>query len=316
MNCITECVLCGKPLEEELPNKFYYCPDCQVATRAELNMCPRNPMWFSKEYVNSPGIKKEALYRAKYTKRIIKRLATYRTVLDVGCGDGTLVHLLNELFQPYNAFGIDIAPESIEVANEIGEKGTFSLGTINSLPVDKTFDLITVMEVLEHQRYPKEFLQSIKEHVHSNGYLLVGVPNLNGWGIGSRWKSSVRGMDYATDHAASYSPEGLIKLLGEMGFHIVSIHTHTCIVHIFRALGMTVIGWLEKLLKFTDNGMIVKDTKKYHKLIYGTVWACSPIFDLLYWPLERLTKKMNNGAQLTIVAKRTRRVLGYKLPRQ
>jgi SAM-dependent methyltransferase len=79
---------------------------------------------------------------------LIKEVFNPRRVLDMGCGPGALMHLLDEL--GVEADGIDFSPEIKALAPEtVRERIVVALVTERNVP-DRSYDLVICREVLEH----------------------------------------------------------------------------------------------------------------------------------------------------------------------
>lgn len=109
-------------------------------------------------------------------------------LLDVGCGDGTFLHLMRS--KGWDVDGIDFDPKAVETA-----KRKFGLALRHgdlraaSLPAD-TFDAVTMSHVIEHLPQPVEMLAEIKRILKPGGRLIMTTPNTAGIGhikFGSAW---------------------------------------------------------------------------------------------------------------------------------
>jgi len=99
-----------------------------------------------------------------------------QSILDIGCGNGFFINsLAKEKKQYKRLIGLDPSKEALKYV-----KTEKILGSIENLPVkDKSFDLVTCLEVLEH--LPQEnFKKGISELQRvSKRYILITVPNKN-----------------------------------------------------------------------------------------------------------------------------------------
>lgn len=99
-----------------------------------------------------------------------------KNVLDLGCGDGILMDLLKE--KGINVMGADISSEVIAICKKKGHNVVLINLVDNSLPfANKSFDLIFLLDVLEHLYNPEDFLKEIIRI--SRGYIILSVPNFN-----------------------------------------------------------------------------------------------------------------------------------------
>ena len=105
-------------------------------------------------------------------------------VLDVGCSQGVVPIILARM--GYAVDGIDINPEAIAFANEqlamepadIQSKVTYTVADFGKFvpSKDRTYDVITMSEVLEHLVRPQDFIRKAFSILPEKGRLIVTVP--------------------------------------------------------------------------------------------------------------------------------------------
>lgn len=98
-----------------------------------------------------------------------------KTLLDIGCGDGLLLSLVAE--RGIAARGLDISEKGIEKSGAKGlDVAVYDADSRIPFP-DNTFDVVTLLDVLEHVYAPEVLL---KEAVRvSKRWVIVGVPNFS-----------------------------------------------------------------------------------------------------------------------------------------
>ena len=75
------------------------------------------------------------------------------SLIDAGCGDGSLLHALNQNGHTANKsiYGLDVAPERIQIVREINENLTCLVGSACDVPLaDKSIDIFVSTQVIEH----------------------------------------------------------------------------------------------------------------------------------------------------------------------
>jgi trans-aconitate 2-methyltransferase len=109
-------------------------------------------------------------------------LDTNSTVLEIGCGIGTLTYLLLKKIKSGKVEGIDISPKSIEFAQQHLKAANLSLTAADIPqfePQSKQFDRITLFDVLEHiplEQHAAVF-QRISKWMRDDSLLLINIPN-------------------------------------------------------------------------------------------------------------------------------------------
>lgn len=98
-------------------------------------------------------------------------------VLDLGCGNGSLSHLLAQ--HDYEVLGLDNSEQGIAIAKTSFPDCKFIEADIYDLPdanLFNTFDIVIAVEVIEHLLYPKELVRYAKKCLKPDGRLILTTP--------------------------------------------------------------------------------------------------------------------------------------------
>lgn len=111
---------------------------------------PWNAVWAGHRY----GRSKRRASRAGLKAALVSELAAIQVndvVLDIGCGDGTLLRYLLQANIGMYALGIDSSPPAIERASAAEPWADFIIGDATSLPLrDASVNVIVAVGSLEH----------------------------------------------------------------------------------------------------------------------------------------------------------------------
>ncbi len=117
--------------------------------------------------------------RDRITKSLgIIRSVRPRTVLDVGCGDGSTAARIEELTGA-TVFGVDVSDALVQSAIENGvEAKTCQVGSQPLPHDDRSLELVYMAEVIEHLFDPDAALRDIGRVLVDDGHLVLSTPNL------------------------------------------------------------------------------------------------------------------------------------------
>ena len=106
-----------------------------------------------------------------------------KTALDLACGNGIYTRILAS-FRPNDVVGVDISNEMIRIAQESENAQrlgiTYIVGDVLSLRLDKKFDVITAVYLLNYARTKKELTRmcaAVRSHIADDGVFYAVVPN-------------------------------------------------------------------------------------------------------------------------------------------
>lgn len=117
-----------------------------------------------------------------FKKMIDAGLKRHHSVLEVGCGIGTLTSLLAPYLKNGHLLSIDLSEKSISEAKKfLGHFDNLTLkhGNFLDFTFNQTFDVIVFPDVLEH--IPEEFhdkvFQKCNEILNYRGFIFIHIPN-------------------------------------------------------------------------------------------------------------------------------------------
>ena len=99
----------------------------------------------------------------------------FLTMLDVGCGTGSLLSMIHEKKPDAKLFGADLSDEMIKVAKgKLGEKADLRVADSEHLPFkEKSFDLISCTFSFHHYPNPKAVFTEIARVLNPGGKLIL-----------------------------------------------------------------------------------------------------------------------------------------------
>lgn len=128
------------------------------------------------EYWQIRGFHSPSLNRARI---ISKDIGRNKKILDIGCGDGTIIDYISKNNSPEQIIGIDISEYAVEYVKKRG----YDAKVLDVLSKDfekllktNNFDYIIITEVLEHIQDPEKVIENIKEY-NPNAIIFISIPN-------------------------------------------------------------------------------------------------------------------------------------------
>jgi len=147
---------------------------------------------------------------AALVKRLTSELATGFRVLEVGCGTGNVLCVLDHICPNGIVVGMDLFSEGLRYAQQ-RTSAVLVQADVHQPPFVDAFDLVGLFDVLEHLLDDEQVLHSLGGMLRENGRLLLTVPAHTGlWSY----------FDEASHHCRRYEPEELKHKLVEAGYDV------------------------------------------------------------------------------------------------
>lgn len=98
-----------------------------------------------------------------------------KKVLDVGCGTGLFAY--RSAKKGANVLGIDFSEAAINIARKKYKIPNLRFEKLNATEIQDKFDVIVSIGTLEHLDNPLKMLKIFKNHLKSNGRIIITSPN-------------------------------------------------------------------------------------------------------------------------------------------
>lgn len=134
-------------------------------------------------------------------------------LLDIGCGDGTFAITAAE--RGFDVVGLDVALPSIARISEGDLPCMLVRGTMDDLPPDLLFDVVTLWDVIEHVENPSALVMAARARLKTGGWLVIETGN---YASADRVESGNDWWCWQKDHRWYFNPDVVQKILYAQGF--------------------------------------------------------------------------------------------------
>ncbi len=207
-------------------------------------------------------------------------------LLDIGCANGELLRCFHSLAPHWKTVGFEIDDKCRQEVESIPGVEMFASGSLNTL--DKPFDIITLIHVLEHLPNPKQWLMDLHRLLKPGGLVLIQVPDpkQNPYNL------------LVADHCSHFLMSDLIHIAQQAGYEVVTysdkwvLREFSLLIRLpcsgSRAVSLDLpqdktaaypaksLQWLQDIL-----GLIKSFPQKKPRGIWGTAIAATWLYSLL-----------------------------------
>ncbi len=150
-------------------------------------------------------------------------------LLDIGCGIGSFISAWSRLIPGWSLCGSEVSENCRARVESIPGVENFYTCDVNEIP--DSFDVISLIHVLEHIPSPFDFLQRVRRKLKPDGLLVVQVPDCE--------QNVV--MLLVADHCSHFSPPLLAALVEGAGFEVLQA-TNSWVAKEISVAGRVVAG--------------------------------------------------------------------------
>jgi 2-polyprenyl-3-methyl-5-hydroxy-6-metoxy-1,4-benzoquinol methylase len=165
---------------------------------------------------------------------ILKLVKQYQPsyLLDIGCGNGALCHLLTQ--HHFSAFGIDADQQAIQIAKQQYPKTTFFQYSLQQNPqlllnqLGHLVEMVIATEVIEHLYSPQLLLNFAATCLMPNGQLIISTP-YHGYlknlalSLSNHWDQHHTAL-WEGGHIKFFSQNTITALLNQHNFRVKKIY--------------------------------------------------------------------------------------------
>ncbi|MGA2477262.1 MAG: class I SAM-dependent methyltransferase [Spirochaetia bacterium] len=134
---------------------------------------------FSKDAAHYDQSKRYETLRKSYPTIVAEALSSpFAAMLDIGCGTGALLQMIQEKRKDARLFGVDLSEQMIQVAKaKLGEKADLRVSDSEKLPFsNEAFDLVMCTFSFHHYPNPGAVLLEVRRVLAPSGRLILADP--------------------------------------------------------------------------------------------------------------------------------------------
>ncbi|MBU6449184.1 MAG: methyltransferase domain-containing protein [Rhodospirillales bacterium] len=177
-----------------------------------------------------------------YSQRVARWLKDHPqpgSAFELGCGDGSMLAILRN--HGWRVLGCERSQAAAQLARDVSGIDVLA-GELDAVPADAVFDLILLIQALEHMKNPAEILTRLAGMLAPGGKLIIAVPNFGSWQArfgGKAWFH----LDVPR-HVSHFTIKALAALTASTGLEVQRIS--------FESFEHDPYGWIQSTLNLLD----------------------------------------------------------------
>jgi 2-polyprenyl-3-methyl-5-hydroxy-6-metoxy-1,4-benzoquinol methylase len=205
---------------------------------------------------------------------------TALNILDVGGGNGWLLDLFTQLDRKFGeTWVVDLDAKAQEKARAKGHH--FHLGPVEEFTYDGKFDIVLMLNLIEHVKDPRAVLLQIKSLLSENGKVLIKTPNFKSLDA-KLFKNNNWGGFHTPRHFVLFTQSSFERLAQEVGLEITQSQLTQGAP--FWAVSITALAQKYGLIKVDYTKGI------HHHWLYKVSTLLGAAFDILRGPFSNTSQ--------------------------
>lgn len=204
---------------------YFQCTNCEAlfidpVPRNQLNdIYPANYYSFDEQVTGSWVFQIKDWLDQRFFKKYIAKLPQQQiNVLDIGGGTGKQLGLLKKIDSRITRTVIvDLDEEAGKIASEQGHE--YYCGRFENYESDKPFDVILMLNLIEHVDNPKVLLRKAQSLLSPDGIVIIKTPNTDSWDA-RLFRHKNWGGYHCPRHWVLFNKENFTSLIQQAGLDI------------------------------------------------------------------------------------------------
>ncbi len=232
---------------------------------------------------------------ATIVRQVTAKLKSGYRVLEVGCGSGNMLHMLEQTCQSETVIGMDLFAEGLHFARQRTNCALVQ-GDMHASPFGVQFEIISLFDVIEHLPDDRAVLDSLHTMLVPGGTLLLTVP-----AFPTLWSY----FDEAAHHCRRYERAEMERKLIEAGYEVEYLSYFMATIFPLTWFNRRLAAILNKKFRGKQNPPINVD-KLANKELRIVPIVNQVLIGLLSWEKQfiKRRKHLPFGTSLLVVARK------------
>jgi 2-polyprenyl-3-methyl-5-hydroxy-6-metoxy-1,4-benzoquinol methylase len=259
---------------------YYRCPSCSLIFAEQRADSKTVIAYYRDRYFDASAQDQMFEQRKKIYGHILTVLEKFQKpglLLDVGCGCGFF--LKEAKARGWQVMGVDPSRKSIDYARSlIGEAAL--CGTIDDIPADRRFDVIALVNVLDHMVDFRQQLNKIYSLLAPHGMLYLRFPNGLFHSSVMRFFQILSAERFITSflifHEYAFTPKTIKRFLCDLRYTDIQVFNAPLTGGHFEIGGQIFSSLSRKILVNLTSSIF-----KFLEMISGSRWAWGPSLQIV-----------------------------------